>query len=92
MERQLTPKKTQCPRLLFFGFPLRQATEVELAATRTVVAEQAFTERALRSEADQTAASLAAAECDVGGLRGKVSRQASRMRSRSAEGGLLSAN
>lgn len=47
-----------------------------MAATRTVVSEQAFTERALRSEADQTAASLASAERDVGGLREKVSRQA----------------
>lgn len=54
-----------------------QATEEELAATRCVVEEQSCTERALRAEAEQTKASLASAEGDIGDLRGKVARQAS---------------
>lgn len=52
-----------------------QATKVELAATRAVVAEQASTERSLLAEAAQTTSSLGAAELDVEGLRAKVARQ-----------------
>lgn len=55
--------------------PPAQATKVELAATRRVVAEQASTEGALLSEAAQTAESLGAAERDVEGLLDKVARQ-----------------
>ena len=70
------PNETAASLLPVRRYRLGQATEVELAATRTVVSEQAFTERALRTEADQTKASLDSAERDVGGLREKVSRQA----------------
>lgn len=62
------------PVRLVFCFRV-QATKAELAATRAVVAEQTSTERALLVEAAQTAASLAAAEVDVEGLRAKVARQ-----------------